>query len=209
MEFYPLFALAVATYPILLCLGIFLIPRVSSYADHDQAALATRHGGRWFWGHLLSALAFGYGIVAACCLAAVLFNQGMFFWAGVAVPLMAAGAALQAFGLGADGIGPLALAAANQPARLFFDGSGRWVVRTFIAGAILFSLGQIALVIGFNQTDMVKTVTGVTLLAAAIVASLSTAVPASWGLMVNGVASLVIYLPLSLAVWQAGGSFFP
>lgn len=209
MEFYPLFALAVATYPVLLCLGIFLIPRVSNYADHDQAALAVQQNGRWFWGHLISALAFGYGIVAACCLAAVLFEQHIFFWAGVAVPLMAAGAGLQAFGLGADGIGPLALTQSNQPAQLFFDGSGKWVVRTFIAGAILFSLGQIALVIGFNQTEMVKPVTGVILLVTAIVASLSTAVPASWGLMINGVASLIIYLPFSLAVWQAGGSFFP
>ena len=48
--------------------------------------------------------------------------------------ILVIGAAVQMFGLGADGIGPLAVRQAGASAKLFFDGSRTWVTRTFIAG---------------------------------------------------------------------------
>ncbi len=120
------------------------------------------------------------------------------------VLLAATGAGVQAVGLGADGIGPLAIRRAGHPARAFFDGSRGWVTGTFVAGSILFGLGQIVLVIGINQTALLSTVTGVAILIAAVLFSASTAIPSGYGLYVVASLAVVLYAPIVHAVWTYG-----
>ncbi len=64
------FAILTALFPLVLALGIVLIPVVRNYADHELAEAATAKSKRWFWGHLLSAIGFGLGVAVA-----VLINQ--------------------------------------------------------------------------------------------------------------------------------------
>jgi hypothetical protein len=204
MPSYKLLTLPIIAFPLILCVGILLIPVVTNYADHAVAQKAAQQTKRWFWGHLLSGLAFGVGLLALFSISLVLFAQKIFLWPTLALPCAALGAALLAVGMGADGIGPLAVNKAGQPAQVFFDGSHQWVMGTFIAGSILFGLGQILMVIGINHTSLLSTFTGVIILLAAIVFSVSAAIPSGWGLYVLGAAACVVYAPIVLAVWQTG-----
>lgn len=181
-----------------------MIPIVTNYANHTLAQKAALQTKRWFWGHLISGLAFGVGLLALFAISLYLFGQQLFLWPSLALPFAAMGAALLAVGMGADGIGPLAVSKEGLPAQIFFDGSRQWVMGTFIAGSILFGLGQILMVVGINQTPLLPTVTGVIVLLAAIVFSVSAAIPSGWGLYVLGLSACIIYVPIAWAFWQAG-----
>lgn len=199
---YQTAALPIIAFPLMLCIGIILIPVMSNYANHDLAQKAAKQTKRWFWGHLISGLAFGVGLLALFSLSLFLFEQQIFLWPNLALPSAALGTALLAFGMGADGIGPLAVSKAGHPAQLFFDGSRHWVMGSFIAGSILFGLGQILMVIGVNQQALLNTSTSIIILLAAIVFSVSAAIPSGWGLYVLGLSACIIYLPIGFAFWQ-------
>jgi hypothetical protein len=55
---------------------------------------------------------------------------------------------LYSAGLGADGIGPVAVQSAGHSPVIFFDGSGFWVTGIFVAGTIIFGAGLLTLTIG-------------------------------------------------------------
>ncbi|MBC8329872.1 MAG: hypothetical protein H8E31_14125 [Planctomycetes bacterium] len=190
----------VAAFPLLLAFGVPLIPVVGDYADHAAAALATERASLWFDGHLVSAIAFGFGIVAATILCRRVAEAGSVLLARVALPMMAAGAALHMAGLGADGIGPLAVAEAGGDPRLFFDGSGGLVPMVFIAGAALFGVGQLVLVAGLRPLTGARQ--GRLLMAAAVVFSAAEAIPSGWGLYLVALAALALYLPLARMLWK-------
>ncbi len=181
-----------------------MIPVVRNYADHDLAQQAAQQTKRWFWGHLLSGAAFGVGLLALFALTLFLIEQEITLWPVLSLPCAVIGAALLVFGMGADGIGPLAVSKAGQPAHLFFDGSRQWVMGSFIAGSILFGLGQILMVIGINHTVLISTSTGIVILISAILFSVSAAIPSGWGLYVLGLCAAVIYMPIGFALWQLG-----
>ena len=197
-----LLALLVALFPLILCIGIVTIPVVANYADHDLAQKAAQQTKRWFWGHLISGLAFGVGLLALFSLSFFLFEQDVFLWPTLSLPFAAIGAVLLAFGMGADGIGPLAVSKEGHPAQIFFDGSRQWVMGSFIAGSIFFGLGQILMVIAINHTPLLNTTTGIIILLAAILFSVSAAIPSGWGLYILGLSASAIYLPIVLALWQ-------
>jgi hypothetical protein len=196
-----LFALPIFLFPLILCAGIVTIPVVANYADHELAQKAAQQTKRWFGGHLVSGLAFGVGLLAIFSISFHLFVQDIFLWPGLALPFATIGAALLAFGMGADGIGPLAVGKEGYPARIFFDGSRPWVMGSFIAGSVLFGLGQILMVIGINHTSLLSTPVGIIILLAAILFSVSAAIPSGWGLYVLGFCACIIYLPLGIALW--------
>jgi len=131
-----------------------------------------------------------------------LLEQQIHLWPTLSLPCAAIGAALLAFGMGADGIGPLAVSKEEYPAQIFFDGSRQWIMGSFIAGSILFSLGQLLMIIGINQQDLLSTPMSVIILLAAIVFTVSAAIPSGWGLYVLGLSACNIYLPIGLAFWQ-------
>jgi hypothetical protein len=199
---FTFFAILTALFPLVLASGIVLIPVVRNYADHELAETAGAISKRWFWGHLLSAVGFGLGIVVSAAINLYLLWSISRFWAGFSLVLMIVGGAAQMFGLGADGIGPLAVRRAGGSAKLFFDGSRMWVTGTFIAGSILFSLGQIIMVILVGNREFFLPGMAITMLVAAILFSVSTAVPFGYGLYVTAVTALIIYLPLAGLFWQ-------
>lgn len=190
--------LLILAFPLLLTIGTFTIPFVKNFGDHDAAEQGANQQRRWFWGHLLTAAAFGIGIAVVVILALPLLRTEHGGWGLAAVSLAAAGGGLQAAGLGADGIGPVSMLRVQQPARLFFDGSSQLVPLTFILGSVGFGLGQIFLVIGLNHLPDVSTLMGATTLIAAIFFSALPAIPSSWSLYLTAVLSWVIYIPF---VW--------
>ena len=196
------FACLTALFPIVLTLGIVLIPVVRNYADHELAEAAAAKSKRWFWGHLFSAVGFGLGVATAVPIKLYLVGSTGQFWGSLGLVLMIVGGAVQMYGLGADGIGPLAVRQAGGSAKLFFDGSRVWVTGTFIAGSVLFSVGQIVLVSLINNLEIFSSATAVVLMVAAILFSVSTAIPSGYGLYVTAVTSLIIYLPLAAYFWQ-------
>ncbi len=196
------FAVLAVLFPLVLGVGIVLIPVVRNYADHELAEAAVAKSKRWFWGHLLSAFGFGLGVVVSAAINLYLLWSINRFWASFGLVLVIIGGAAQMFGLGADGIGPLAVCRAGGSAKLFFDGSRVWVTGTFIAGSILFSLGQIIMVILIGDWEVFLPALAITMMVAAILFSVSTAVPSGYGLYVTAVTALIIYLPLAGLFWQ-------
>ena len=193
-------AILIAAFPLTLAVGVLLIPVVPDYSNHDLAAQAATDSVRWFWGHVLSAAAFGLSVVAASIIARSNAALGSPAPARFALLLVAVGAALHAAGLGADGVGPLALAAEGSASQIFFNGSGSCVPPLFIAGSVVFGVGQLLLILGFTRTVSARLRTG--LMAAAIGFSAAEAIPSGWGLYAVGALGLLLYLPVSYLVWH-------
>ena len=99
----------------------------------------------------------------------------------VSLSLIAIGGALYAFGLGADGIGPLAIAAGGGRAFTFFEGSGMRISGVFIAASIFFGVGLISQVIGVFHGGLLKDMIRTVVFIAAIVFPVSTAIPCWMG----------------------------
>ena len=98
--------LSIAIFPIILTTGILTIPVVSDYSNHLLAEQAASQTARWFWGHIISGVAFGLSILAACYITEYLSSKGQSRSGALSLSLIAIGDVLYAFGLGADGIGP-------------------------------------------------------------------------------------------------------
>ena len=103
--------LPIISFPIILTIGILLIPVVSDYANHALAEQAVGQVLRWLFGHLISALSFGIGILAAYSIASYLENYQTKIKGIITLWLITLGGTLYATGLGADGVGPLAIVA--------------------------------------------------------------------------------------------------
>lgn len=194
--------LSIAIFPIILTTGILTIPVVSDYSNHLLAEQAASQTARWFWGHIISGVAFGLSILAACYITEYLSSKGQSCSGAMSLSLIAIGGVLYAFGLGADGIGPLATAAGGGRAFTFFEGSGMRVSGVFITASIFFGVGLIIQVIGVSHTGLLRGLTRIVVLIAAIVFLVSTAIPSGWGLWVVAAAVLVVYLPIAVAFWH-------
>jgi hypothetical protein len=192
----------IVAFPAILTIGILIIPVVSDYSNHLLAEQAVRQTARWFWGHLISAIAFGFGSLAAYSIHRYLSKRGQASIGRVSIILIAIGSTLFAFGLGADGIGPLASMAGGGSAFTFFEGSGMWVSGVFIAASIIFGLGLIIQVIGLIRAGMLKGLFRIVTFVAAIIFIASTAIPSGWGLYGVAAAAIVIYLTIGIVYWH-------
>ena len=72
------------------------------------------------------------------------------------LPGIAVGAGLYAAGLGADGIGPLAVRSAGYSPVIFFDGSSMWVNGIFMAATAVFALGLLSLVVSSIRLGLLR-----------------------------------------------------
>lgn len=192
-------SILVLAFPVLLTAGIVLIPVVSDYGDHDQAAQAAAQTARWFSGHLLAALAFAVSIAAVGRIE-VAREAGGGRLPGWTLPLITMGAGLYAAGLGADGIGPLAVAAAGGAPALFFDGSGMWVAGVFIAGTLAFGFGLIGLVVAASERGVLRGASRPIAFAAARSFMAAQAIPSGWALYGVALAAFGVFLPLGLGL---------
>lgn len=195
-----LYATLIAAFPITLSVGILLIPMVEDYSDHGLAEQAAAESLRWVLGHIHAAGAFGLGILACACIGDVLFRRGVRRRVVLAMPLIAVGGALHAAGLGADGIGPIALVGSAGGAGSFFDGSGDLVSGVFIAGAVLFGLGLIALAFGVVQIGLVRGIWKFIVPTASVLFVAFEAYPSGWGLYGVAIMAFLVFIPISLAL---------
>ena len=113
-------------FPLVLAAGIFTVPFVSSYADHAAVEQAASQTARWFWGHIISGAAFGISVVAAHFLAGFLAERKLNRQAGAGMALISGGAVLLALGLGADGVGPVAVISGGGQASIFLTAAVSW-----------------------------------------------------------------------------------
>jgi hypothetical protein len=139
--------LTILAFPIVLFIGIVLIPVVTDYNDHQLAEKAVGQTGRWFTGHLISAIAFSISTLSVNVIEKQLVRLSKSV-PSLTRPLITIGAALYSAGLGADGIGPVAVQSAGHSPVIFFDGSGFWVTGIFVPGTIIFGAGLLTLTIG-------------------------------------------------------------
>lgn len=188
----------VLAFPMMLTAGILLIPVVPDYSDHALAAAAVQQTGRWAVGHLTAAAAFGLGVWAAGTIVGELERRAQ--RPPFLLPLMAIGGGLYAAGMGADGIGPVAVRASAASPALFFDGSGWWVTGVFLAGTLFFGVGLIFMTGQCIQAGLVsgrwRTVTFVS----ALVFVAAPAIPSGWALYGVALASLGVFAPLGVSI---------
>lgn len=197
-----LHTLYVVLFPVLLAAGILTIPVVSDYSNHILAEQAANQTVRWFWGHLMSAAAFGVSILAAYSINLHLSAKGERRFGTISLPFITVGATFYVFGLGADGIGPLATDAGGGRALMFFEGSAIWVSSVFITASIIFGLGLITQVMGVIRASLLIGIIRVVVFVAAIVFIAATAIPSGWGLWVVASAAAVVYFPIGMALWH-------
>jgi hypothetical protein len=195
-------AMLVLAFPIILSIGIVLIPVVSNFSDHAIATEAVNMTGRWFTGHILSAVAFGMSILSVIAIQTFQRDQSYEIPSFI-LPMMAIGAALYAAGLGADGIGPIAVKSSGSTPILFFDGSGWWVSGTFIAATAFFGVGLISLVGHTNQNQMVKGIWRYVTFISALLFIAVPAIPSGWALYGEAIAAFGVFFPLGLAIWRS------
>lgn len=197
-------ALAITAFPLVLAIGIITIPVVADYSNHQYAIEAASQSGRWFWGHLISATGFGIALLAAASINRFIPEKTRLRW--LVLPLMAIGAALYAFGLGADGIGPLAAASGAGGALDYFEFSGNWISGVFVTASLIFGAGLITQVACVNRCGLLKGYWRWVAFIGALVFLGGSAIPSGWGLYVVAGAAMLIYIPISLAVLRSAPS---
>jgi hypothetical protein len=118
----------------------------------------------------------------------------------LALPLLALGAGLYAAGLGADGLGPVAVQASGASPALFFDGSGWYVTGVFMAGTLLFGAGLFSLTGPAIQTGLVTGSWRYVIFISALVFVGAPAIPSGWALYGVALASVGVFAPLGVSL---------
>jgi len=187
---FPIFA-----FPIILAIGILLIPVNPDYNNHVLAEQAVEQTERWFAGHLISAIAFAFSIWAAREILNVLPKAPWY-----TLIFITTGAGLYAAGLGADGIAPVAVMASGESARVFFDGSGWWVSGVFMAGTLVFAIGLFIIISNSIQQRLVEGIWRYIIFMCALVFVSAPAIPSGWGLYGVAIAALGIFIPIGVSI---------
>lgn len=188
----------ILAFPLVLSIGIILIPVVTDYSDHHLAAQAVEKTWRWVAGHLISAVAFGLGVLATSAIFDELRRKSY------AVPMflpifIAIGAGLYAAGLGVDGIGPVVVNSFGSPVA-FFDASGWWVTGVFVAGTLFFGLGLISVVIHGIRAGLVTGVWRYVVFVSALIFVSAPAILSGWSLYGVSLASIGVFVPIGHSV---------
>lgn len=186
-------------FPILLAVGIVLIPVVADYSDHALATRAASQTWRWFSGHLIAALAFVSSVWIIATLDRWLGVRGHRLHTLTLIGLVF-GAGLYAAGLGADGVGPVAQMTAGQDPSSFFDGSGPWVTSIFVAGTALYGLGLISMVVTLNGLGVLLGAARWIAFLGALLFACAPAIPSGWALYGVAAAAFMVLLPIASAV---------
>ena len=193
----------VAAFPIVLAAGVVTIPVVADYGDHELAVVAVNQAARWYWGHMVSALAFGIGAISATAVQLTLTNVRAARPPSWAVPLVIAGALCHVYGLGADGIGPVAILAGGESPESYFDGLGFRLMPVFVAGAGSFAVGWIAVIGTLIKNGVVNGPLRFWLPAGVVLLAAAEAIPSGWGLYVVAALALAVWPPLARALYHS------
>ena len=193
--------ISILAFPVVLTIGIVLIPVVTDYTDHRLAEQAVAQTGRWFLGHIISAIGFCLSILAVSSIDRHLQTKSGLL-PRLTLPFIAVGAGLYAAGLGADGIGPIAVQAAGYSPVIFFDGSGIWVPGVFIIGTIVFGFGLLMVVNGSIREGLLTGWSRYICFASALLFMTAPAILSGWALYGVAVAGFGVFVPLASAVWR-------
>lgn len=191
----------VLAFPLLLMIGVPIIPVVTDYSNHVLAEEAASHATRWFVGHSVTAVSFAFAILGAREIGSALAARGQGRVAMISVVFITLGAALHMIGLGGDGIGPLAVARSIGTSQPFFHGSGPWVTSVFIGGAVTFGVGLLAQVSGTIRTGIILGWRRYLVGLATLTFVGAEGIPSGWGLYLVAACSAAIYVP----IWQGLG----
>ena len=191
----------VLAFPVVLTIGIVLIPVVTDYTDHRLPEQAVEQTVRWFAGHIIAAIGFGLAILAVGSIDRHLQLTSRSLPA-VTLPGVAVGAGLYAAGLGADGIGPLAVRSAGYSPVIFFDGSSLWVNGIFIAATLVFAIGVLSLVIGSIQRELLRGWSRYVSLVSAIIFVGAPAILSGWALYGVALAAFGVFVPFAVEMSQ-------
>ena len=191
-------AVIILIFPILLSAGIFTIPYVLDYSSNIITELAVLQSGRWLWGHIISALAFGWAIIVAHYISRYLYYNEQNRIGTFSLYLTVAGGILMAAGMGAGGIGPVATINGGAQASVFFEGSGMIITIIFMVGIIVFGFGLINQIIGLGRIGVIPDIFVYVLIACAILFMGFAALPSSMGLYCIAYLSVLIYGCLSV-----------
>ena len=189
-DLFPIFA-----FPIILAIGILLIPVNPDYSNHDLAVQALEQTERWFAGHLVSAVAFCFAIWAVREILGVLTKAPWY-----TLIFTATGAGLYAAGMGADGIAPAAIMTSGQSALIFFDGSGWWVSGVFIAGTICLAIGLFIMISNLIQHQIVEGIWRYIIFLSALVFVSAPAIPSGWALYGVAVGAMGVFIPVGISI---------
>ena len=118
------------------------------------------------------------------------------------LPSVAVGAGLHADGLGADGIGPLAVRSAGYSPVIFFDGSSLWVTSIIIAATLVFAIGLLSLVNGSIQREFLRGWSRYVSLVSAIIFVGAPAILSGWALYGLAVAAFGVFVPFAVEMSQ-------
>ena len=187
----------VLAFPIVLTIGIVLIPVVTDYTDHRLPEQAVEQAFRWFAGHIIAAIGFGLVVLAVGSIDRHLQLTSRSL-PSVTLPSVAVGAGLYAAGLGADGIGPLAVRSAGYSPVIFFDGSSLWVNGIFIAATLVFAIGLLSLVIGSIQRELLRGWSRYVSLVSAIIFVGAPAILSGWALYGVALAAFGVFVPFAV-----------
>jgi len=187
---FPVFA-----FPVHLAVGILLIPVNPDYNDHAMAVQAVQQTVRWFAGHLIAAIAFGFVIWAIRELLSILPGAPWYTLVFTAI-----GAGLYAAGMGADGIAPMAVMTAGESARIFFDGSSWWISGVFMAGTIFFAVGLFIITGNAIQVKLVEGICRYIIFISALIFITAPAIPSGWALYGIAAAAFGIFFPIGAAI---------
>ena len=189
----------ILAFPVVLTIGIVLIPVVADYSQHQLAEEAVAQTMRWYVGHILSAVGFALAILAVSAIDAHL-RQAERTLPLLTLPLITIGAGLYAAGLGADGIGPVAVQTTGESPIIFFDGSTMWVTGLFVTGTILFGIGLLLLVIGSIRQGLLTGHSRYIAFISTLVFMVAPAILVGWALYGVALASFGIFVPFALAI---------
>ncbi len=190
--------ISILAFPVVLTIGIVLIPVVTDYTDHRLAEQAVEQTVRWFAGHIIAAIGFGLCVPAVGAINGYL-QQAFRSLSPVTLPSVAVGAGLYAAGLGADGIGPLAVRSAGYSPVIFFDGSGLWVTGIFTAATLVFGLGLFSLVIGSIRMGFLRGWSRIISFVSTVIFLAAPTILSGWALYGLAVATFGVFGPF---VWE-------
>jgi hypothetical protein len=194
--------ISILAFPIVLTIGIILIPVVSDYSNHELAVQAVEKTSRWFAGHLICAVAFALSVLASCTIADELQRRSSRV-PSIVLPLIARGAGLYAAGLGADGIGPIAVKSSGISPIVFFNGSGWWVSGVFIAATLVFGAGLISLVIHVIQGGLISGAWRYIVFVSALIFMSAPAIPSGWALYGDAIAAIGVFAPIGISIGRS------
>ena len=182
-------ALAVASGPIILLVGILWHPFIPNLTDNaDVVAHLQEDTTAWFGAHFLIALGSAFlllGFLAARAIAPLVVGSTMF----TMLPAMEIGM------LAVHEVGGDLLATQNA--------LDTWFVPILLVSAFLLAVGTIMFAVGVKRADILPAGLSRTVTVAFVVSAVSR-VPFTAALMAGIVALVVAMLPLAATMWKAG-----